>query len=412
MATISSPAEIWTTPIRTSTSNGSGVIYNPFVIDTPELWNNVFASASAGTVIHLGVGEYKTYGFALHDYVPGQVEFKTGWNIIGAGRDKTIVKLIQHPALPRYTMCGHSIFGTYYNTPLKNVVIDGMTLDLDMANQSGSRSFNGIQICNANHSVIRDVRIIRWGSDSLEAFPLCIFRGDYIPSVRSSHNIIENCIVERPVRIKSFLSPGGGGFTAIGLVSDYSVVRNCIVDGRWDNGSFSSSFSGNGICAWGKETRMHDNVIKYVAFGGPYTDTGPSNDCIAYNNKYEFVLIACYQNFEGGGVSTNKVVFKNNYIELGHTPEYPWPALAFGTWGNHNTASAYTCDHLEIVDNIIKLHPDFKSTETGNAFYCCGVKNVRVANNVFYLQPNYKPFTTVHCGQVLYSGNFNYKLKP
>ena len=403
--------EIWTTPIRTSTSNGTGQVYNPYVIDTPELWDNIFASTPTGSIIHLGMGEYKTYGFALNDLVPGQVEFKTGWNIIGVGRDKTIVKLIPAPSLPRYQDCGHSIFGTYYNTPLNNVVIDGMTLDLDMASQSGSRSFNGVQFCYAKNSVLKNIRVIRWGTaGSIEAFPLCIFRGNYIPSIRSSNNIIDNCIVERPVKVKSILSPGGGGFTAMQLVGDNCIIRDCIVDGRPDSGSFKTSESGNGICTWGINSSMHDNVIRYVGIGGPYHDTGEANDCIAYDNIYEFVLIACYQNYEGGATS-GKIIFKNNYIELGKTVDYPYPVRFAGTWGNFDTGSAYAGQSLDVIGNVVKLHPAYKEIQGGEAFFCSGVKNVRVSDNILYLQPNYKPFTTKHCGQVFYSNNFNYKPK-
>lgn len=180
--------EYWINSNLLATTPGVGTQADPYAVNTPELWDQRFRNFPFGSVIHLAPGEYLTYGFAGNEEIPGQAPFKSGWNILGAGRDKTIIRLVPTPRkLERLDGC-HSIFGVFYDALLENVVVQDLTLDLDMAAQNqGTRAFNGISFSGTRNSVVRNVRIIRWGTDSniTEGFPCAIFRGDGTPLKRS-----------------------------------------------------------------------------------------------------------------------------------------------------------------------------------------------------------------------------------
>jgi hypothetical protein len=193
--------EYW---VCASTNTGNlGTLSDPYDGSTKAKFDGVMYDGvkfPKDSTMHILAGTYETGG----TFGPG--DLKSGHRLIGAGIDKTIIKLVSDGD-------GNCVLGNG-STAITNVEIADLTCDANYAGGTNIAKHNGVVISRGGLNAVRRVKVIHCGSASnflYETFGIALSGFD-------GPNVIEDCEV-------SHLS-GGIGFTAINMAESRGIIRN------------------------------------------------------------------------------------------------------------------------------------------------------------------------------------------
>jgi hypothetical protein len=197
--------ECWVA-IRTDGFSGTGTQADPYDGSTAAKFDALMRSFPAYSVIHLGPGTFLTYGVLDSSAGTGFV-MKKGQQIVGAGMDVTIVKLMHCFQFSGRQAYEGDVFVVPYNVDGSGSLVSDLTVDLNsdyFANQLGVSAYRtSAVVLRGNNCTIRNVHAIHghgdWGS-LLEAFILYIYNyydrnlGAWQPVTGA---LIANCLVDQ-----------------------------------------------------------------------------------------------------------------------------------------------------------------------------------------------------------------------
>ena len=294
------PFEVWVAR-RNDGLYGSGTLNDPWDASTTARFDDIMANRiAAGTTVHLGPGTFTTAGYTDGPPVTGwQIKART--RIVGSGRDVTTLKLANGSITgAHYFVVGHSLVAGSPSVPnpVDFCEVLDLTLDCDLANQSGSSIACGAVRLMGNHVRIRGLKAKNWGTKSTSV-PCLVFAaitGDRTAGlVETVNSGIEDCIAVEP----SPFAPTGvntgpsnalhiGGASPSGANAEAygkgTFIRNCFVDG----GTLPEADRVRGISAgWCRGAIIEGNQIHNVNFGGPYQDHASIGDLIVRGNTYK-----------------------------------------------------------------------------------------------------------------------------
>jgi parallel beta-helix repeat protein len=244
--------EIWIGQ-RSDGKKGRGTAEDPFDGSTQQKFDKLLRGywwrGVKDLTVHISAGTFETVGNG--DYVPGLTNgvegwrCNSGWTIIGAGRELTVLKIIKNFTGPDDVVgtCGISSSDSGVN----NVTIQDLTVDCNFDAIGTNRSRDtGVSLQGSNHT-IRRVTVKNVSGLGGESFPIAI--GGV--NVNSSKNLIEECT------ITGWKGGMGGSITIAnnmrnmeppytytsGLVRNNRVFGTHIGYGGW--GMKNVTFSGN-----------------------------------------------------------------------------------------------------------------------------------------------------------------------
>ena len=118
-------AEVWLTPER-GRAEATGTRQNPYPVPTAEAFDQRLRELPAGTVIHLLPGTYETKGGTTD---AGGFQVRSGWQIRGAGMDRTTVRLTGFVRDQGGATGVGRVFFNGWGPGVSNVVIADLTVD-------------------------------------------------------------------------------------------------------------------------------------------------------------------------------------------------------------------------------------------------------------------------------------------
>jgi len=195
---------------------------NPKVALAISGFDEALRNAPPNMRINIGPGEYLTRGFAPgwdRGFTP-----KSAQKIVGAGFDVTTIKLLGAGVVMdenderHFHAIGMPIepSGSFAITPLKHFEVCDLTIDCNLDGQPllGQRNYSPVA-CGAirvigEHCRVRNVKVINWGTKSLEqgCFVISMIQASAQPTsagpngqpiiTSTKDNIIEDCIAVQP----------------------------------------------------------------------------------------------------------------------------------------------------------------------------------------------------------------------
>ncbi|MBA2434086.1 MAG: hypothetical protein H0V54_03190 [Chthoniobacterales bacterium] len=172
--TVLSAPEIWIAT-RSDGKTGSGTSADPFDAHTALLFDQIMRSLAPSTILHIGPGLFHTSGSYSFNESNGYY-LPVGCKIIGAGIDRTTVRVIAYPAAAGIN--GHYVFESKANVDGAGIEVTDLTVDCNWQNLTAvAAAKTGAVSLHGNNCAIRRVRAINaygnWASLA-EAFVLNI----------------------------------------------------------------------------------------------------------------------------------------------------------------------------------------------------------------------------------------------
>ncbi len=210
------------------------------------LFDEVMRSVPANSIIRLGPGTFETRGLSsayAYDANPALVtvgyQVKTGQNLVGAGMDVTVLKLVY--AIDKLTVT--AAFSSFVE--IMGFEASDFTVDCNLAGQPGQygATFPPVVCAAANalggqHIRLRRIRVINFGTQSIPECFVLGTSGFYGNPEGAVDNVIADCIVEKPSEnnfhgTTSIISSGPDGIRSS---NRSGVVRNCYASFEYSNG--------------------------------------------------------------------------------------------------------------------------------------------------------------------------------
>ncbi len=303
------PLEIWIA-YRTDGIKGSGTASDPYDGSTATKFDAVMNDLPAHTRVHLGPCPWEKdmqgndtvlIPFQTKGYADGETtgwQPKPGMSITGAGIDVTVLQLADAAVENgQYYVIGHALIADDAPNLLDHFEISDLTIDCNFDGQDAEEiSCAAIRIMG-NHSRIRRVKAVNWGTNDEETpcFVISTLTANP-PDVTGVDDAgIEDCIVVKPSAAMT-----GNAATMIhagGLEGDSSVeafgkapfIRHCFLDGGKTAPGTGAVLRGVSM-SWCKGGVIEGNQIHNVEYGGPYQDKTSTREIIIRNNHYRNVL--------------------------------------------------------------------------------------------------------------------------
>jgi hypothetical protein len=292
---------------RTDGKAGMGTTEDPYDGSTQAKFDTIMMGASCGSIIHLGPGTFLTKGGTIgtsHGYewvLPSVIK------VVGSGINQTTIRLADKSVSAGGVahMFRHASVGT-------RAEFSDFTIDCNIANQLAGTGVlvNGIN-GNALYSSAERVRVIHFGGDLGEGFPLVL--GCYSTAQDSFHRIID-CELDYP----SAVNIGISGFGIYGARSA-GLIAGCYANGRSVQG-----FVGYSAAGGGRDIKIIGNT-SVDCWGGFHldtaTDTGPVDGLQLVGNSF---LGCAFSGLDIGEPSTGagavgrfkNIRVENNYFTL------------------------------------------------------------------------------------------------
>jgi hypothetical protein len=324
----------WWIASRTDGRAGTGTINDPINVSSEAKFDGFFAAHNRETyvTVHIGPGVFITRGGTQGDF---------GWQILGSGMDKTIIRLDAHaaPTGNKTQVLGFRNYG--------DQVVRDMTLDGNIENQSQMWSGGGsgagkLTPAAANICIlavragglISHVKAINCGSPKTKTLMECFWIDNQwtMPTAHIYNQITENCIVIAPdfPSYDSFIV--SAGYVVAPPIADRqagqsrnSIIRNNYIVCRTDTeihgntAGFVVGFCDSGIV----ENNYSDGISQ-----GFYTDTGSCRSLVIRSNTFKRCQYGCYFNLGYGTYHAERVTIEDNEFDL--VPDYSSPGASDG----------------------------------------------------------------------------------
>ncbi|MCM8797014.1 MAG: putative Ig domain-containing protein [Candidatus Omnitrophica bacterium] len=394
---------------------------NPFVTKNATEFDNLMRSLaedphnSTYVTVHLAEGEYETRGYNTIDEIIASTndpryppdsgctradhkknfwKFKEGWKIIGAGIDRTILRLIDArrygDLLAQYVVLRGE--GDYCQ-------VSGMTLDCNsyaFIQQTGSqvRTVMGLIItAPKGHLRARNLKVVgaSAGFPKAESFPIGL-------GTRTNNQgdvLIENCMVSEPVEPRevsmiSMISGGLGIKNPDGSIvyARGCVVRNCTFDGTIQGTDVAAKKSQIGSLS--AYEGVHENNRGINLSNGFYFDTYRRHNMIIRNNLLSNVKVGVQLHLEGIDTAQSPesildgcAIIEHNLIELDPAYKSGYGLLAYGFL----PAPPYNLEQIIMRNNIFRFTNNQNPPPTTRAAmaHIVSIHNARLENNISHL---------------------------
>lgn len=281
---------------RTDSVAGDGTVNNPYDGSSQTKFDTVMASIPVNTNIHIGAGNFSTFGSA-------NFYLQTGWKIYGAGQGVTTITLTG--ATGGWTSHKYYHFSAWTSgagttqVQTDNVEIHDLTCDVSYTGSPYTAHYavGGISIAG-NNLLVDHVEVIGCYGDTTSGYEqFCFLLGSPTTTPTVFNDVISNCYTHG--------YHSGSNYTnsvAYGFMTNCRII-NCYDDGA--NHGFTFSGCENAIVSGCTTT---NNTA--IAF---YHDTGLNTNLLITNNVfYASANPISFQNF---GSSTNKrIVISNNIL--------------------------------------------------------------------------------------------------
>jgi len=277
--------------VRTDGKPGTGTEEDPYDGSTQVRFDALMARFKPNTTIHLGLGTFLTnvipktgpaagYGTAFF--------VQSGWRIIGAGIDRTTVKMTGN--LRTFTTDCEA-FKSNSAVATNNVRIENLTIDCNYAvlsanavTANGQKNFRsgGIQLWG-NNITIENVHVIgQYGNFANRQESFAVGVAGPNDGSGATNNVINRCIVDGLPSAFTYGSPfaisGGPG------LATYCRVTNCLAAGR-NTGNFTDTFNTGGVnLATASYCDITDNTFVDCA-SIAYHDTGTGDNISVFRNR-------------------------------------------------------------------------------------------------------------------------------
>jgi hypothetical protein len=300
----------------------SGTIFNYYMTATPVdtmpggtktaskvlafRFDDVMNSLPANARVHLGptaAGRpFLTRGYA--DGVSGGFQPKAGMKIVGSGIDVTLLQLVpQENATAHFYAIGHSL--TTGTPPAPNLLdyfeVSDLTIDCNLVIRPSIGAACGAVRVLGNHTLVRRVKAIRWGTRTMQkgCFVIAVLTGDPDLAIPELSNMgIEECIAVDPaegsVREVTVLHVGGKetlpAFEAMGRGP---FIRKCFVDAGALANPLTLDIRALSM-TWCRAGLVEGNQVQNVKHGGPHHDKTSAAEVVVRGNYYRNVARGPY----------------------------------------------------------------------------------------------------------------------
>lgn len=305
------PFEIWVAN-RTDGIVGSGTLNDPWNASTAAAFDQLMTTIGnlppeKVGVVHLGPGIFETYGFNSRTGAGWQP--RQGTRIIGSAIDATVLKLVgatESSVATHYFIVGHAISNVASQRDYFE--ISHMTLDCDLANQTGTQvACGGIRLAG-HHVKVHRIKVKNWGTKttSMPCRAISVIAGEPRSPVTADDEF-KNCGIEACMVVEPVAPPANGILTALHvgskLLTELSsepgtenerfgkgpYIRNCFVDGGSLGGAALTTDIRGISMSWCQGGVVEGNQIHNVQWGGPYIEKSSIRSLIIRNNIYKNV---------------------------------------------------------------------------------------------------------------------------
>lgn len=221
--------EVWIRSELGGGDPGTGTVCDPYDGSSQTKFDSLMASFQPNTTIHLGPGTFQTNGSN------GGWNPKSGWRIVGAGFDETILMLVNASSTSTLT----TAIGAPSTNFLNGFEASDFTVDCNPGGQSAA-ACGAISVAGS-HIYIHRIRVINFGTQAAAVKGAAIVVGNADPSTPEVFDcVIEECIIEQPspdnVRETTCLGIGAKE-DANGVMAYHRacVIRNCYIDCAYTN---------------------------------------------------------------------------------------------------------------------------------------------------------------------------------
>ncbi|HEV2392535.1 MAG TPA: hypothetical protein VG146_09250 [Verrucomicrobiae bacterium] len=331
--------DLWVA-MRTDGVAGTGTQNDPFDGSTQAKFDAIMSGVAANTCIHLGPGMFQTNGYS--DGASGGWQPKAATRIVGSGVDITTLKLAGSSANAHFYAVGHAVSSGGQPNSLDFVEVADLTIDCNLGGFSGASAACGAVRLFGNHTRVRRIKVINWGTRSTS-------RASFVISVITATDLawVEDCGIEECIAVNPASSSNTGPMTVFhcgGTESPptnpvaYGVapyIRNCFAD---SGQSYPFSLEVRGLSlAWCKAGIIEGNQIHNVSYG-VYQQTANAQDILIRNNWFKNVnkgvLLGNLGAMSGSGTLAESMSVATVTISAGHM-------LSIGDSALLNTTGAY-----------------------------------------------------------------------
>lgn len=330
---------------------------------------------------------------------------KDGWKIIGAGAEKTKLKLIEMKNSGDYAY--YSLISGPSHDKVQYVTISGLTLDASFNDnicpaKDGLTNYcttTGIFI-TGNHLRVRNVKVINSGTGNprREAFSISLMSpatsAPNLPYAYKGHDIlIEDSMISEPgIQNRftvSYICGGGGGERDNDPKSFYFaedlVLRNNTFVGPTDPNAKAIGFQVGGLGSGIRNLSEGNRIIGLDS--GFYMDTWSHYDYTYRNNLFENVKYALFiylqteiYHIESG------VIFENNYAALNPNLDWTQGVLVAGKSAQIKD-DRYTLKELTLRRNAFGFFGSIPANKTpkGRMASMRSVRHSLIENNLTLL---------------------------
>jgi hypothetical protein len=338
---------------RTDGIVGTGTHNDPYDGSTAAKFDSLMSGLSANTCVHLGPGTFQTNGY-YDGVVSGGWQPKRAMKITGSGIDVTVLQLTGSASNAHYYAIGHQLSVSGQPNLMDFFEISELTIDCNLAGLSGTGVACGAVRVMGNHSKIRHVKAINWGTKvtSRPCFVLATITADPPSGVNSVEDCgIDECLVMNPAAGNqgpaNLLHAGGietAGTNVLGLGIG-PFIRNCFADAGASN-PFTPEIRGLSM-AWCKAGVVEGNQVHNMAYG-VFQQRASAQDIVVRNNWFKNVnkgvLLGSTGVSSGSGSLTKSGSIAMVTIASGHN-------LSIGEIALLNTTGAYNGALVTVLSN-------------------------------------------------------------
>ena len=284
--------------VRSDGIKGSGTISDPYHCGDASAFDTLMTSFPENTTVHLGPSTlsspFKTTGYK--DGVGGGWTAKKGMRILGSGVDVTYLQL-EASSTGVFFAVGHA-FGDANQVDFFE--ISDLTINCNLTGSDSDVAKGAVRIMG-NHSMIRRVKAINWGTNaaarSAPVFSVITADTSAATKKEAVNTGIVECIATDPqgtATASSMTVFHAGPNPTSGVPENYGLapyIRNCFAD--CGSPAHTCEFRGIVMAAC-RGGIVEGNQIHNTKIGGPYQTTGTTLEIVVRNNFYKNVAKAVY----------------------------------------------------------------------------------------------------------------------
>jgi len=267
--------------------SGSGSICDPYVVSSAIDFDNLLASFSPYSTIHLAPGTYQSQGHA--EGLTTGFKPRRGQRIVGAGVDLTVIQL--NVASPTAN-AAYFVIGADDADDLSEFEASEMTLDANQSLAAHSSIAAGGVKAFGTHVLLKRLRIINFGSQTTSQPGVAFATAGAFPGKPQPFDaVVEECEFELPgqnnVRETACISFAGAEGASDGVPAFHKgcVARDCIINCNFETKAapISQITLSGGIATVTTKVKHGLSIGAWAVISGALVNSSLAN---TYNGSY------------------------------------------------------------------------------------------------------------------------------